>query len=268
MDIELSTIDSAHIRDWKNNHDKRPLLVLPPSETAESILLEKESCVALPHRTTIAAENDFRDDAMSPRNGLLSTLILQEIKKHYLQTAIRQQQPCCSFRRVAAALLAILPFVVVVLDITIRSTAFSNYSNKNNHDKNCRWCILLPHWEVETAIGMVSLCGGFGAFLYSNEYWNYSLARWIGGFVSSLGSLLTIWMFSQNLSGDSNTVIALGVSLFVGILGAMPGIVVYFLAKITTDDCCATSCDMHDGLSDGYSTLTTPLITMTTVEET
>jgi hypothetical protein len=57
------------------------------------------------------------------------------------------------------------------------------------------------------------------------------------------------------------------VSLLVGIPGAMPGIAVYFVTKIALDECFATTCDVRDGLSDGYSTLTTHLINATTSEE-
>jgi hypothetical protein len=267
MDIELSTFESDHVSDENASNDKRPLMVLPPSATAAKILLEKETNVSAnavwPRRTTVAAEteNGLWDDTNNSRTGLLSNLILQEIKKHYLQTAIRQQRPCCSLRRIVALVLAILPLAVFVLETTTRSTA------NNNNDENCRRCILLSHWKVETCIGMVAVFGGFGALLYSNEYWNYSLARWLGGFIASLGSLLTIWMVSQNLAGDSNFLFVLWVSLFVGILGTMPGIVVYFVAKIATDEWFATSFDVHDGLGCGYSTLTTHLISVTTTAE-
>jgi hypothetical protein len=148
--------------------------------------------------------------------GVISQRILRHVKEHQLALAKEQSQPCCSFRRTVGLMLGVLPVVLFALEMI---------------PQRCNLC-LDGRVELGTYFVLVALCGGFGAILYSNEYWNYSLARLLGGAVAALGALFTCWMILRTIT--SNLAFFF---LFVGILGAMPGLLVYFVVKILSDEC-------------------------------
>jgi hypothetical protein len=96
-----------------------------------------------------------------------------------------------------------------------------------------------------------AICGGIGAVLYgdNSDYWH---ARMIGGSISALGSLFTIWMLLQSISSSLAFLF-----VFIGILGAMPGILAYYLVSILSDECYASR---GDDWENEISPLTTPLV--------
>lgn len=158
----------------------------------------------------------------------LSDRILQEVRDHHVRAGRERR---CSLRRTFAVLLGVVPVGLFALEMV---------------PERCHLC--LDHVELDTYFVVVALCGGVGATLYSAEFWNYSAARFLGGAVAALGSLFTVWMILQ--SG--------GLALpfvVVGVLGAMPGVAVYFLVKILSDECCSGRND-DDGYDDEFRALT------------
>ena len=115
------------------------------------------------------------------------------------------------------------------------------------------WChVCLNDVEIDAYFFTAAFCGGLGAVMYgtSMEYWH---ARMMGGAISALGSLFTIWLLLSSISSNLGFLF-----LFLGILGAMPGLVAYFLVMILTDECFLTRSDDDDYDYD-YAPLTTPL---------
>jgi len=118
--------------------------------------------------------------------------------------------------------------------------------------ERCNIC--LDNVELNTYLVTSALSGGFGATLLSHDFAEYLLARFLGGTVGSLGALLTVYMMliALPLINVLNVV-----SILVGILGAMPGLVVYFLVKIVSDECWVS--DLQD-FEDDFSSLTKLMI--------
>lgn len=114
------------------------------------------------------------------------------------------------------------------------------------------WChVCLDDVEIDAYFFTVAFCGGIGAVMYgtSMDYWH---ARMVGGAISALGSLFTIWMLLSSISTNLGFLF-----LFLGILGAMPGFLAYFLIMILTDECFLTRFD-DDDYDHDYAPLTTP----------
>lgn len=182
--------------------------------------------------------------------GILSERIFQQVKQHQLQVALRQRRGTCSLRRVLAIALFLLPIILFASELIHNAV-----ETKNSIEQKCWWCLYQNNiLQLESYFTIVAVCGGFGAVLVSDEYWNYSLARWMGGFVSSSGSLVTIWMVSKSLASDKTGVLVLA-TLFVAILGSMPGVLVYFVVKIGTDECFNDDNDVQSW-GEGYASLT------------
>mmetsp|Transcript_4264 Transcript_4264/g.10299 ORF Transcript_4264/g.10299 Transcript_4264/m.10299 type:complete len:240 (+) Transcript_4264:172-891(+) len=117
--------------------------------------------------------------------------------------------------------------------------------------ERCNMC--LDEVELETFFVASAVCGGFGAILFvGDDLWDYFVAKFLGGAASSLGALFTVWMVLRSIASES-IVVAVMVLLLVGSLGAMPGVLVYFLVKIVSDECWVS--DLKD-LEDDFSSLT------------
>jgi len=86
---------------------------------------------------------------------------------------------------------------------------------------------------------IAATCAGLGAVLfgsvdyYDDRYW---LARFMGGTTSSISALCIMIIVLSSISHEADTNVA--PFLLVGILGVMPGIVVYYLIRIMSDECC------------------------------
>lgn len=114
--------------------------------------------------------------------------------------------------------------------------------------ETCKIC--LDNVELTAYFAVTSLCGGVGATLLSNDFAEYFLAKFLGGTVGSLGALFITWMILREIPPTNALNI---IFLSVGILGAMPGVVVYFLVKIASDECGGS--DLQD-FEDDFSSLT------------
>mmetsp|Transcript_2941 Transcript_2941/g.5315 ORF Transcript_2941/g.5315 Transcript_2941/m.5315 type:complete len:259 (+) Transcript_2941:87-863(+) len=167
-----------------------------------------------------------------PRGSLLSERIMREVREHQLRAAKRERRSCFSMlRQIFALCLGVFPVCVFALEMI---------------PERCNLC--LDHVELDTYFVVVALCGGFGAILYSEEFWDYSVARFMGGCVAALGSLFTMWMILQTIHGNLAFLL-----FFVGILGAMPGVLVYFVIKVVSDECYFS--DVQD-FEDEFTSLT------------
>jgi hypothetical protein len=84
---------------------------------------------------------------------------------------------------------------------------------------------------------------GFAAVIYGNslDYW---MPRLLGGSISALGTLFTNWMLLTSI----HTNLAF-LFVFVGILGAMPGVVIYFLLKVISDECFESDVDDYEEIA-------------------
>jgi hypothetical protein len=115
------------------------------------------------------------------------------------------------------------------------------------------WChVCLDDVEIDAYFFTAAFCGGLGAVMYGTnmDYWH---ARMVGGAISALGSLFTIWLLLSSISSNLGYLF-----LLLGILGSMPGFLAYFLVMILTDECFLTRYD-DDDYDHDYAPLTTPL---------
>jgi hypothetical protein len=201
---------------------------------------------ARPYDMIISCDNSDDENSEKP-TGVLSQRILQAVRHHQLQRALQERNAKCSVRRVFAVLVGITPIMLFGWSLMVAE----------ERDDNCKSLLcLLGAVEEETYFGFVAVCGGFGALLYSSEFWNYSLARWVGGCVSALGSILTIWTVSQTMSpSDHLAVIVALMCMFLGLLGALPGLLFYYVIKIGIDECFAS----EEDCDDEYAALTVNL---------
>jgi hypothetical protein len=106
--------------------------------------------------------------------------------------------------------------------------------------ERCQVC--LEDVELDAYFFTAAICGGLAAVLFGRE--DYWMARFFGGSLSALGSLFTIWMLLQSI--PSNLAFLF---VFIGILGAMPGFVAYFIVKILSDECYVSDFDDYDELA-------------------
>jgi hypothetical protein len=173
-------------------------------------------------------------------SGIVSDRILRQVRDHHAR-ARRERQ--CSVRRIFAVLLGILPVCLFAFEVMIPERcnylcplddgdgdAGDHGGQRHHHRRN----VVV---ELSTYFVFAAVCGGFGATLYSAEFWNYSLARFVGGSTAAVGSLFTVWMIFRNLPTDLDRRLS-PLFVVVGVLGTMPGLVVYFLLKILSDECC------------------------------
>jgi len=102
------------------------------------------------------------------------------------------------------------------------------------------WCqVCLEDDELDAYFFMAAICGGFVAVLFGRE--DYWMARFCGGSMSALESLFTIWMLLQSIPSNLTFLF-----VFIGILGAMPGLVAYFIVKIMSDESYVSDLDDYD----------------------
>lgn len=170
----------------------------------------------------------------------ISENISHAVKSYHLRVARneRRSRSLLSIVRYTMAFsLCIFPIIVFTLEMI---------------PERCNIC--LENVELNAYFVMTALCGGFGATLLSHDFAEYFLARFLGGAVSSIGALFTIWMILKEIL--PNNVLNV-IFLLVGILGAMPGLVVYFLVKIISDECCVSN--LQD-IDDDFKSLTKLMI--------
>lgn len=132
-----------------------------------------------------------------------------------------------AIRKTLAILIGAIPVYFLALEMTA---------------EHCHFC---QTKSVAYYVVTAAVCGGTGATLYgySRRYW---YARCIAGVVAALGSLFVMRMILKSIS--SNAVVFF-FAMVVGIFGAMPGFLTYFLLTTVLQEC-RCSCiatNTHDG---------------------
>jgi len=127
---------------------------------------------------------------------------------------IRDQRRRLSARQRVAIVIGMLPVAICSLEMI---------------PDRCRIC--RKDVQMDAYIFTAAICGGFGAVIYGSslDYW---MPRLVGGASAALGSLFTNWMVLTSIPAKWSFLL-----LFFGILGAMPGVVIYFTLKIVADEC-------------------------------
>lgn len=170
----------------------------------------------------------------------ISEKIFYAVESHYIRVA-RNEHRSRSFltvvRYTIALLLCIFPVGIFALEMV---------------PERCKICF----GDVELNIYFITsaLCGGFGAVLLNRDFEEYVVARFLGGSVGSTGALFTIWMILKEIPPNN---ILHSIFLLVGIFGAMPGLIVYFLVKIVSDECGVSD---EQEFQENFSSLTKLLI--------
>ena len=245
IDIELSPTESdGHV------DEATPPPLHHSTETKPSLLTS-----ARPYDMIMSSDdgNASHTTIQPTAGGLLSQRILQAVQHHQLQRALQERRAKCHLRRVFAVVVGVLPILLFAWSL-LAAEEENEAAKANCHSLQC----LLGQVEEDTYFGFVAVCGGFGALLYSDEFWNYSLARWVGGCVAALGSILTIWTVSQAISVEDHAAILLALMcIFLGVLGSLPGLLLYHVIKIAIDECFAAEAD--DEFDDEYTALTVNL---------
>lgn len=136
---------------------------------------------------------------------------------------MRDQRRRLSSRQRVAVVVGVLPVAICSLEMI---------------PDRCRIC--RQDVQMDAYIFTAAICGGFAAVIYGNslDYW---MPRLVGGASAALGSLFTNWMLLTSI--PSNWAFLL---IVFGVLGAMPGLVIYFSLKIMADECFVTDQDVED----------------------
>lgn len=165
--------------------------------------------------STLDLENPEESTTGSPQNALAKKIM-----------ALQQQRKNLTVRQRVAIVIGTLPVVVCSLEMI---------------PDRCHVC--RDDMELDAYFFTAAVCGGFAAVIYGDSlvYW---LPRLVGGSISALGSLFTIWMVLTSI--PSNLAFLL---FFVGALGAMPGVLIYFLMKIVADECFVSDLDDYDEIA-------------------
>lgn len=176
------------------------------------------------------------DKSISTTRRHISEEISHAIKSYHLRAAMDERR--------SKSILSVVRFAIAFSLCTLPTILFS----LEMIPERCKIC--LDSVEIKTYFFASAMCGGFGAVLLSHDCSKYLLARFLGGIVGSLGALFTSWMILQTLPPIN---ILNAIFLLVGMVGAMPGFIVYFLVKIVSDECWVS--DQRD-FEDDFSSLT------------
>ena len=166
----------------------------------------------------------------------VSDEIARAIKSYHLRVA-RNERRSKSFLSVVRHTIALSLCIVPIIIFSV-----------GRIPERCKIC--LDDVELTTYFVISALCGGFGAALLGHDFAEYFLARFLGGAVGSLGALFTILMILEAIPPVNVLHVAF---LSIGVLGAMPGLLLYFLVKIVSDECWVS--DQQD-FEDDFSSLT------------
>ena len=208
---------------YRNRMLQPPLLLLSKvDEQVMNIELQATDSSGSSHYDEEEAEEHyFVDDSLSRKGG--TPLDENNPEKEPPLLLLLLLQACIEFcrfslRQKLGLLVGILPVCMFGLEMI---------------PERCHVC--LEGIRLDSYFLAAATCGGFGALLFGtssmDSYW---LARFLGGATSALGSLFMMWMLLQTIPSDSLVIVGI---LLGAIIGAMPGILVYFLIKIVSDEC-------------------------------
>lgn len=140
--------------------------------------------------------------------------------------AMREDRRRWSIRQRLAIVIGILPVAICSLEMI---------------PDRCHLC--REEMALDAYFFTAAMCGGFASVIYGDslDYW---MPRLVGGSISALGSLFTVWMLLKSVPTNLAFLF-----VFVGILGAMPGVLIYFLMKIVADECFPTEVDDYDEIA-------------------
>lgn len=159
------------------------------------------------------------DSSLSNTKRHISDAMSRAIKSYQLVAALEQNR--------SRSWTSILRFGVALVLCTLPIIIFSVEMIPGR----CKIC--LDNVELTTYFVTSALCGGIGAMLLSHDWSKYSFARFLGGAIGSIGALFTMWMIMQTLP----PIDVLGfIFPIVGMVGAMPGLIAYFLVKTVLDE--------------------------------
>jgi hypothetical protein len=164
------------------------------------------------HRTSTTMEGE---SARSSQQGRTD-----EREPEDLLSRIAVRVPCrqSAIRKKLAILMGTIPVYFLALEMT---------------PEHCNFCRTEKD-ATASYFAAAAACGGIGATLYGYSCRDW-FARLIGGAVAALGSFFMMWMLLKSIS--TNVVVFL-FAIVVGILGAMPGLLTYFIVKLMSDECC------------------------------
>jgi hypothetical protein len=162
------------------------------------------------HRTSTTIEGE---SARSTQQGRTNEREAEDLP---FQIAVPCRQ--WAIRKKLAILMGTIPVYFLALEMT---------------SEHCHFCRTEKD-ATASYFAAAAACGGIGATLYgySCRHW---FARFIGGAVAALGSFFMMWMLLKSISTN---VVAFLFAIVVGILGAMPGLLTYFVVRIMSDECC------------------------------
>jgi hypothetical protein len=261
---------------------------LPPSSPS---VLNDNSNVNIHVGEAKGQRQQQQQQQQQQRRGILSQMIHNEVKKHQLNIAIQQSYQrhyCFStvIRKITSlVVLGIVPTIILCLH------AIRNNQEPQNQqiivDDDDDNIIDSDDARYYLYFITVSICGGLGAVLYSSDRcWRYIVARFCGGSMAALSSSLIIWMIIQHwtviqqhqdqqetFANYHHILLAILIFIIFGLLGTMPGILVYFVITIITEECCHGCWQEEQAVEDYYHRryhhdLSSPLITLAEVDDT
>ena len=145
---------------------------------------------------------------------------------------IRQQEISCQRRQQQfAVLIGILPVALFSFEMI---PSWCQY-----------FCLQQEDISLDSYFFTAAFCGGLGAALYGTNP-RYMFARFVGGSISGVGSLFTIWMLLSSMSSQHPPAVAVVFGLIGLFVGSMPGVVAFFVLKILTDECHLSDIFMED----------------------
>lgn len=216
------------------------LRLLDDTYDAEMSDMEVELCPTKygPQNPAIIGRTS-EDSSVPCKKRRISDEITRAIKTYQLVVALNEHRSrswASILRFVIALMLCTLPIIVFSLEMI---------------PGRCKIC--LDNVELETYFVASAMCGGIGASLLRHDCSKYSFARFLGGAIGSIGALFTIWMIMQTLPPIN---ILDFIFPIVGMVGAMPGLIAYFLVKTLLDELFATN---QQDFEDDFSSLTKPI---------
>ena len=168
-----------------------------------------------------AINNDLTAPLLEDNAGIQAITPSSEEMESLLASRIRKRRWMRCYQKLILAL-SLPPLYFLAMEMTKEHCHFCHHSLDDN-GSNLYIIVAAAVWGSL----MASLYEGCG-------YWKHSwCASIVGGALAASGSLFTMWMLLKSIA--TNDVVFV-FALVVGILGSMPGIMVYYVAKILCNE--------------------------------